>query len=306
MTTSPRPPIAFTHPPGAYVAVPGKRLWVERHGTGAPVVALSGFGPAGSHVVFHPHFDALAEDHHVIYPDLYGRGRSDAPADLRAITFAGDVADVAALLHALDLGPVHLYGFSYGGLIAQALALDHPALVKSIVLANSLSSPEMWQQNHANVNREIANQYPEVWSAIQTLRAAGCRSTDPRMAELFSRAARVVRFFDPENAARVATEPGARNVALYPVFCGDDVDFQVGGQIPTIPDFRPRLRELTVPLLVLAGRFDRALYPALQRESLAHVPDATLHVLERSGSFAHVEEPQEVQQVVRAFWAKAR
>jgi proline iminopeptidase len=303
-TTSPPPGIAFNHTPGEHVTVRGKRLWVEQHGSGTPVVLLAGLGPAGSHVVFHPHFDPLAADHRVIYVDLYGRGRSDMPQDLREITFADDVADVAALLRQLDVGPVHLYGFSYGGLLSQALALEHTSLVKSVVLANSLFSPEMWQLNHANLNREIANQCPEVWEQIQQLRSEGVRSTDPRMAPLFGGAARLVRFFNPDNARLIATEPGARNAALYPVFCGDDVDFVIGGQIPSIPDFRPRLRELAVPLMVLAARFDRALYPALQREILAHAKGTELHLLERSGSFSHVEEPEEVLRLARAFWAR--
>jgi proline iminopeptidase len=59
------------------------------------------------------------------------------PADPADITFAGDVADIAELIGALDLGPVHVYGFSYGGLLGQALALDHPGLLRSLIIANS-------------------------------------------------------------------------------------------------------------------------------------------------------------------------
>jgi len=162
----------------------------------------------------------------------------------------------------------------------------------------------MWRLNHVNLNREIANQCPEVWEEIQRLREVGVVSTDPRMAPLFSAAAHLVRFFNPDNARLVATEPGARNAALYPVFCGDNVDFDIGGQIPAIPDFRARLGDLAVPLIVLAGRFDRALYPALQREALGHAPGAAFHQLERSGSFSHVEEPGEVLRLARAFWAR--
>jgi pimeloyl-ACP methyl ester carboxylesterase len=36
------------------------------------------------------------------------------------------VADIAGLIGALDLGPVHVCGFSYVGLLGQALALEHP------------------------------------------------------------------------------------------------------------------------------------------------------------------------------------
>jgi len=298
------PATAVAHPAGRLHDAGGRRLWVEQAGEGEPVVLLAGLGPAGSHVIFHPHFDALSADHRVFYIDLVGRGRSDAPDDLREISFESDVADVAALLTALDAGPVHLYGFSYGGLLAQALALDHPRLVRTLVLANSLHSPEMWQLNHANINRELANQCPEVWARIEELRAEGIPSTDPRMQREFAVAAPLVRFYNPDNARLLATEPGARNHELYPLFCGADVDFTVGGQVARIPDFRPRLKDVAAPMLVLAGRFDRALYPALQRQFLASAPSAELRVLERSGSFAHVEEPDEVLRILRDFWGR--
>ncbi|NUR91022.1 MAG: alpha/beta fold hydrolase [Nonomuraea sp.] len=264
---------------------------------------LAGLGPAGSHVIFHPHFDALASDHEVIYADLYGRGRSDRPADLADVTFQGDVADVVALLD--HLGPVHLYGFSYGGLIAQAVALDHPANVRTLTLANTLHSPEMWQLNHANINREIATQLPEVWDRIQELRSTGLRSTDEPIRREFGRAAALVRFYDPGNASLLADEPGARNVELYPLFCGADVDFVIGGQVQSIPDFRPRLTELAVPTMILAGRHDRALHPALQRDFARFAPQARFHMLERSGSFGHVEEPETVHRLLRELMASS-
>jgi pimeloyl-ACP methyl ester carboxylesterase len=293
-----------SHPAGELVeATAGRRLWIERHGDGDPVLLLAGLGPAGSHVIFHPHLDPLADDHEVSYLDLYGRGRSEAPADLREITFASDVADIAAVID--RLGPVHIYGFSYGGLLGQALALDHPELVRSLVLANSLHSPEMWQLNHANINRELANQAPEVWERIQALRAKGVRSTDPELQQEFAVGAKLVRFYHPDNAALLTTEPGARNVELYPLFCGDDVDFVIGGEVARIPDFRSRLGGLTVPLMVLAGRYDRALYPALQQDFARFAPAARFEILERSGSFGHVEEAGTVMGLLRDFWGSS-
>ena len=151
----------------------------------------SGVGPARrarpgrTHVIFHPFFTGLASTHRLIYVDLHGRGRSDQAADLTSITFADDVADVAELISELRLGPVHVYGFSYGGLLGQALALDHPDLVQSLVIANSLHSSEMWQANHANINAELARQHPDVWDQITALRAQGLKSTDPEVAAQF-------------------------------------------------------------------------------------------------------------------------
>lgn len=296
---------AAVHVEGRHYEVNGHRLWVEQEGAGDPVLLLSGLGPAGSHLVFHPHFSALAADHTVVYVDLHGRGRSDHPADLREITFDGDVADVAALVPALGLGPVHVYGFSYGGLLGQALALAHPALLRTLTLANSLHSPEMWQLNHANINHELRTQFPEVWARIEGLRRDGVVSTDPRLQQELAAAVRLVRFHNPDNAAKLLSEPGARNVELYPLFVGADVDFIIGGEVARIPDFRPRLREITVPVQVLAGRYDRALYPALQRQFIEFAPNIELHLMERSGSFSHVEEPDAVFELLRKFWASS-
>lgn len=293
------------HPAGRHHDIGGRRLWVEQEGEGDAVLLLSGFGPAGSHVIFHPHFDDLARTHRVIYVDLFGRGRSERPARLSDITFASDVRDIAALIASLQLGPVHLYGFSYGGLIAQALALEAPERVRTVTLANTLHSPKMWQLNHENINREIANQYPESWARIQAMHRNGVMSTDPRMQQEFAVAARLTRFYNPDNAARLLTEPGARNVELYPVFCGADVDFAIGGEILDIPDFRPRLGEIATPMLILCGRYDRALFPQLQGDFRHFAPAARFQVLERSGSFGHVEESALVMETLRSFWAAA-
>ncbi|MGY2174856.1 alpha/beta fold hydrolase [Pseudomonas azotoformans] len=286
------------HAPGAFHEVRGKRLWVEQTGDGQPLILLSGLGPAGSHGLFHPHFDALHADFRVIYVDLYGRGRSDKPEELGDISFAQDVLDIAALISQLCPEGAHLFGFSYGGLISLQVALDQPDMVRSVLLCNTLYSPQMWQQNHENINQIIATQLPHVWEQISQLHVAGEVSTSPRMQALFGQAAPLVRFHDPANARKLFSEPGSRNTELYPLFCGADVDFSIGGQLLQIPDFKPLLDHLVPPTKVLAGRFDRALYPALQLGfQCARVE---LVFLEQSGSFGFIEDNEAVLGHIRA------
>ena len=136
--------------------------------------------------------------------------------------------------------------------------------------------------------------------SVSTLRGS-VKSTDPELAAQFGVAARLVRFYNPDHAGLLADEPGARNLELYPVFVGADVDFIIGGQVAQIPDFRTRLKEIPVPVMVLAGRYDRALYPALQRQFVQYAPQIRLEFLERSGSFSHVEEPEAVFALIRDF-----
>ena len=295
---------AIAHPPGRLLDVNGTRLWVETEGSGPPVLLLAG-GPASSHLTFHPCFSDLADSYQINYVDYRGRGRSAPVADYREVTFARDVEDMAELIRALGSGPVHLYGFSYGGMIAQALALDHPELVQNLILANTLHSPEMWQKNHENINREVELQFPEVWEQILALRAAGVRSTDPRVQDLYRVHSKLVRFYNPDHAERLLSEPSARNGELYPVFAGDDVEFFIGGEVAKLPDFRPRLKDLAMPVLVLAGRYDRALYPKYQYEFKRHAPQAEFVWMERSGTFSHIEEPGAVLALVRRFLRRA-
>ncbi|MDY7562385.1 alpha/beta hydrolase [Pseudomonas sp. 10B1] len=286
------------HAPGELHEVRGKRLWVEQAGEGEPLMLLAGLGPAGSHAIFHPHFDDLHNDFRVIYVDLCGRGRSDKPDDLTDITFEQDVLDITALIERICPNGAHLFGFSYGGLISLKVALDRPDLARSLILCNSLHSPDMWQKNHENINKVIEHQLPELWAQISRLRGLGERSTSPQMQALFAKAATVVRFYNPENANRLLTEPGSRNTELYPVFCGVDVDFNIGGQLLDIPDFRPFLKDLKIPTKVLAGRYDRALYPLLQLDF--NSGPVELEFLDRSGSFSFIEETEKVLRLVKA------
>jgi proline iminopeptidase len=295
------PPARTTaHPPGRLIDVNGTRLWVETEGTGEPLLLLAG-GPANSHLTFHPYFSALADRFQVIYLDYRGRGKSERPARWTDITFEQDVADIEGVREALGLERLSIYGFSYGGMVAQAYALRHPARVARLVLANTVHSPEMWQRNHENINREIANQFPEIWDRILALRADGHRSNDAEVQELYRVHVPLVRFYDPSNAARLLAEPGSRNPELYRAFAGDDIEFFLGGEVARLPDFRPRLKELRMPLLILAGRYDRALYPACQLEFKRYAPQAEFVWMERSGSFAHIEEPEALFAVLRRF-----
>jgi proline iminopeptidase len=161
----------------------------------------------------------------------------------------------------------------------------------------------MWQRNHENINRELENQFPEVWAEIQRKRAAGLLSSHPEMRRLFSRHADVVRWFNPDHSARVLSDLGSRNPELYFAFVGSDIEFFIGGELLQIPDFRPRLKELSMPVLILAGRFDRALYPKLQMDFARFCPQARFVMLERSGTYGHLEEPETLMPLFREFLA---
>lgn len=290
---------------GSLIEVNKKMLWVEQEGTGEPLVLLAG-GPAASHLIFQPYFSRLARHYRVIYFDYFGRGKSERPADYKDVTFAGDVEDLEALRIALGFNKINIYGFSYGGMVAQAYALKYGENVKHLALANTLHSPEMWQKNHENINREISNQYPEVWDRIMELRVQGFHSNDIEMRQQFNSVSTnlLLRFYNPENAAELLDGKWAPNLDLYFEFTGNDIDFFLGNEVSTLPDFRPRLKELKMPVLIMAGRYDRALYPRYQMDFKRYCPQAAFMIFEKSGSFIHIEEQERLFEIMTHFLEK--
>jgi pimeloyl-ACP methyl ester carboxylesterase len=98
----------------------------------AKTTAILLHGSAASGSMWRETVRILQQSHHVVAPDLIGYGRSPA---WRGETFGID-DEVAALENVLPCcgGPFHLVGYSYGGVVALALALRDPAPVLSLTL----------------------------------------------------------------------------------------------------------------------------------------------------------------------------
>jgi non-heme chloroperoxidase len=114
------------------ITVNGANLAYADQGQGSPLVLVHGTGL--DYRYWAPQVEKFAERHRVIamslrhhYPNPSTGNQSDYGPRVHA-------ADVAALIRTLALGPVHLVGHSYGGLVALLVARDHPGLVRSLVL----------------------------------------------------------------------------------------------------------------------------------------------------------------------------
>lgn len=66
----------------------------------------------------------------------------DRPDDIRNCRTVRDMAaETAATMHDLHLTDADLFGASQGGMIAQYIAIDHPELVRSLILGSTLAQP---------------------------------------------------------------------------------------------------------------------------------------------------------------------
>ena len=285
------------HAPGGYVTVHGAKIWYESEGSGPPIVLIPG-GPGSPHGYFHPFFSALSGTNRVIYFDAFGRGKSDRARSAKEYTFDRDVEDVEGLRQALGLGKITVLGHSYGGMVAQAYALRYPNSVSKLILACTLFSGEMWQANNDNCNREIQNQYPEAWREIMAARDAGLHSSAPRHQAGYALVPTdLFYFYNGASARRVSF---AVNPEVYYTIAGDDADFLIGGDAARL-DFRSDLKRLRMPVLVLAGRYDRVALPRFSVQFKRYLPSAQFVMFEKSGHFPFVEESTATFAKIRTF-----
>jgi pimeloyl-ACP methyl ester carboxylesterase len=117
---------------GQHIAAPdGARIWVERCGSGTPLLLVPGLG-AGNWL-WDGIAPALAPRFELIMPELRGGGRSDHPDTRYSVAMFAE--DVLAVLDALRIESCHLLGASLGGFVAQHLAAHWPTRVRRLVLA---------------------------------------------------------------------------------------------------------------------------------------------------------------------------
>jgi pimeloyl-ACP methyl ester carboxylesterase len=124
-----------TTAPTQFVEAAGIRFAYRRFGNpvGTPIVLLQHF--MGNLDNYDPAItDALATGREVILTDNTGVGLSTGSAPETVDEMA---RDAAALIDALGLEHVDLYGFSMGGYVAQQIAVDRPELVRRLILVGT-------------------------------------------------------------------------------------------------------------------------------------------------------------------------
>ena len=108
----------------------GVRLYHELHGNeqAPPVILLEGMG--GDIPGWRRNIPVLARELRVIAYDFRGNGNSDEPSG--PVTMTTFVDDTLALLDSLGVDRAHVYGQSFGGMVAQELALSNPERVRTL------------------------------------------------------------------------------------------------------------------------------------------------------------------------------
>jgi proline iminopeptidase len=280
---------------GQYYTINGAKLWVVSVGTGEPLIIIPG-GPGGTHLAYRS-FDSLSVKGNIrlIYFDAFGRGKSDTAKNVKEYTLQRDIEDIEELRKILNLDKISLLGHSYGSLVAQGYALKYGKSLSHLIIANGFHSNAMWQENDNNSNHEIKTHYPEVWEELMAVRKKGAISRSAKHQEIYGRVPYGFLYaYNPDkfvNRGKNKPYPNPFNAKLYYQMVGRDGDFVVSSDIGTF-DFRQKLKTLKMPVLILAGRYDRVAVPWMQVQYKKFCPQAKFVMFENSGHNPQVEEPE--------------
>jgi pimeloyl-ACP methyl ester carboxylesterase len=144
-----------------HAAVNGVNYYYAVYGAGEPLLLLH--GGLGRIEMFGPNLTKLAQSRQVIGVDLQGHGRT-ALGD-RELSLLDMGNDMAGVLKKLGYDKVDVLGYSMGGGVAFQLAVQHPEMVRRLVLVSTPFSqdgfyPEMLPQQAA-VGAAMAEQMKE-------------------------------------------------------------------------------------------------------------------------------------------------
>ena len=114
------------------IAINGTHLAILEQGAGEPILFVH--GALGDYRFWREVATALSRDYRTVTYSRRAHFPNPWPADYLACDPEQHADDMAALIEALSLGPVHLVAHSIGGVAALVMATRRPDLVRSLVL----------------------------------------------------------------------------------------------------------------------------------------------------------------------------
>ena len=252
----------------------GVRIHFEDSGSGLPVVLGHSFLCSGE--MWAPQIGPLAERYRVVNIDQRGHGRSGTltePFDLYDM-----VADVVAVLDALEIDRAVWAGLSIGGMVAMRAAITVPDRVSGLILVDT----------HAGAESPYKKlKYRVMGFGVQTIGTKPFLVTISKL--MFGSTTR-------RNNPDLVDDWQQR-------FASVDVPSMIlgVGLLVRRDSVVDRLPQIEVPSLVIVGDEDVSLPPSYSKEIASTLPKSSLVVVPESGHLSSLEQPEAVTEAMMSF-----
>jgi proline iminopeptidase len=206
--------------------------------------------------------------------------------------------DVSALAEALGLDRYAALGHSYGSLVVLQHAVTHPGAAAQTIVSSGVPSARWLDRVDANLQAfepiELRDQVRRSWEEETTIETASdfARILHDQMP---------FHFADPLDPRIEEYERRSAGAVYAPDVLRHFAAAGYGGI-----EVEDRLADITQPVLVLAGRHDRACVPEAAEAMAKGIPNAELVVFEKSGHMTFVEEQDGYLEAVDGFLRRNR
>ncbi|MEZ7154942.1 alpha/beta fold hydrolase [Streptomyces sp. MAD19A] len=265
----------------AWSHVNGIRVHWESHGHGEPVLLVMGSGSRGRVWDLHQVPALTAAGYRVITFD----NRGIPPTDECAGGFTVDdmVADTAALIEVLEIGPCLAVGTSLGAQIVQELLLTRPDLVKKAVLMATRGRADLMRKAMAEAEIALHDsgvKLPQAYAAVirATQNLSPRTLADPELARDWLELLEMARPMGPGERVQLNFSAMADRLSAY--------------------------RAISRPCHVLAFSDDMITPPHLGREVAQAIPGATFELIEDCGHYGYLENPDAVNKSIIEYFRR--
>ncbi|HJP66795.1 MAG TPA: alpha/beta fold hydrolase [Actinomycetota bacterium] len=262
-----------------------------------PILILHG-GPGLDHHEFGDYLHPLADrGYRLLFVDLRSQGASP-PSPPQTWTIPTMAEDVVMVARNLGLGPYAVLGHSFGAFVALQNAVDFPGMPAQTIVSGGVPSAR-WL---AVVEKHLAAFEPA--HLREQVAASWEREASITTPDEFYRVNHdqlPFHFADPLDPRIDEYERRSAGTRYAP-----DVLRRLAAQDYGDMDLEHRLGEIQHPVLVLAGRHDRACTVQAAQAMADGIPDAELVVFEESGHMTFVEETDAYLNAVDEFLKRKR
>jgi pimeloyl-ACP methyl ester carboxylesterase len=276
-----------------FADVDGRKIFYREAGadTSPALLLLHGF-PTSSHM-FRDLIPALADDYHVVAPDLPGFGFSEAP-DRAQFRYTFDhLADVIDRFTAVArLTRYAIYVFDYGAPVGFRLAMDHPERITAIISQNGNAYEEGLSEGWNPIQRYWKEPTPENRAALRSF--------------LTPEATKWQYVYGVQEESLVAPESYTLDSALLARPGNDEIQLDLfldyASNVALYPKFQEYFRTRRPPLLAVWGKNDPFFLPAGAEAFKRDIPGAVVRFFE-TGHFALETHAGEIAAAIRDFRA---
>jgi pimeloyl-ACP methyl ester carboxylesterase len=280
--------VEHDHPPtGRFITVDGIRLHYLEKGEGPPVVLIHGNVVTAEDFVLSGVFDRVARNHRVIAFDRPGYGYSERPQG--SLWTAIEQADLLQeAFYQLGIERPIVVGHSWGALVAMELALGQPDAVSGLVVLGGYYQPTM----RADVPLVAPPAIPVVGDVLRyTVAPLMGAALMPLNVKAMFAPLDVPERFKREFPYGFPVRPGQIRAESQ-----DAVTM-----VPAVFGMADRIRELTIPITIIAGTEDGIVDHAGHAKWFHdQIPGSVLQLVPGAGHMVHYAVPDEVTEAIEA------